>query len=484
MAFLLALAGLLVGAWLADGGGAFGGAALGYVIGVHLSLKSRIAALEAEIAFLARSRAADAPKPEDVPWVTRESAPAPAATSTPPPATQPTKSVPTIPQPAATVSPPVSTAPPGLGSWTQEHASAATPPREFPLFTWVREYFTGGNLVVRSGIIVLFFGVAFLLKFAADRHMLPIELRLAGVALGGMALLGIGWRLRVKQRAYALALQGGGVGLLYLTVFAALRLNQLLPPTLAFALLVVVAGLSAFLAIGQNSMALAALGAAGGFLAPVLASTGQGNHVVLFGFYALLDAGIVAIAWFKTWRPLNLLAFVFTYAIGSAWGVLKYAPENFATTEPFVVLFLAMFVTVAVLFALRRAPDLRDYVDGTLVFGTPVMTMVLQSALVKDRPYAMAFSALTLSALYLALAAGAWRWRREQLRMLALAFLALGVAFLTLAVPLALDGHWTAATWALEGAAILWIGFRQDRRLAIASGALLQLGAALSHRAP
>ena len=213
----------------------------------------------------------------------------------------------------------------------------------------------------------------------------------------------------------------------------------------------------------------------------MLASTGQGNHVVLFTFYALLDAGIVAIAWFKAWRPLNLLAFVFTYAIGTTWGVLRYAPENFSSTEPFLLLFFAMFVAVAVLFALRRAPDLKDYVDGTLVFGTPVMTMLLQSALVRHRPYAMAFSALALSAVYLALAAGAWRLRREQLRMLAAAFLALGVAFLTLAVPLALDGHWTAATWALEGAAILWIGLRQDRRLAIASGVLLQLGAALSY---
>ena len=137
----------------------------------------------------------------------------------------------------------------------------ATSPEEPALLAWVRDYFTGGNLVVRIGVIVLFFGVAFLLKFAADRNMLPIELRLAGVALGGAALLVIGWRLRVRLRAYALALQGGGVGLLYLTVFAALRLYDLLPPTVAFALMVVVAALSAFLAIGQNSMALAALGA-------------------------------------------------------------------------------------------------------------------------------------------------------------------------------------------------------------------------------
>ena len=484
MIIVFALVGLVIGGAIAEFAGAFGGAALGYAIGLHLEFKRRFEAVEDEVARLAREGFSAKNLPTPTPERSWQRTPPPIAPHEPAvPAAAP------APMSAAREAP--ATVPRPLFESPQQPASAgvatdsseigARPPEEPALLAWVRNYFTGGNLVVRAGVIVLFFGVAFLLKFAADRNMLPIELRLAGVALGGAALLVIGWRLRVRLRAYGLALQGGGVGLLYLTVFAALRLYDLLPPTLAFALMVVVAALSAFLAIGQNSMALAALGATGGFLAPVLASTGQGNHVVLFTFYALLDAGIVAIAWFKAWRPLNLLAFVFTYAIGTTWGVLRYAPENFSSTEPFLLLFFAMFVAVAVLFALRRAPDLKDYVDGTLVFGTPVMTMLLQSALVRHRPYAMAFSALALSAVYLALAAGAWRLRREQLRMLAAAFLALGVAFLTLAVPLALDGHWTAATWALEGAAILWIGLRQDRKLAIASGVLLQLGAALSY---
>lgn len=490
MILVFALVGLLVGGAIGEMAGALGGAALGYAIGVHVTFKRRVAALDEEVARLAEQRVMrEAPPPAPVrPWMRQSAPPAPREYFESAPPAPPAPAAAAIePAFAAAAAPTVSPPPASTTASRPDDAPLAGFRREIrastepAVITWIRDYFTGGNLVVRAGIIVLFFGVAFLLKFAADRHMLPIELRLAGVSLGGVALLVVGWRLRERQRTYALALEGGGVGLLYLTVFAALRLYDLLPPTLAFGLLVAVAALSAFLAVGQNSLALAALGATGGFLAPVLASTGEGNHVVLFSYYALLDAGIVAIAWFKAWRPLNLLAFVFTYAIGTTWGVLAYAPENFATTEPFVILFFAMFVTVAVLFALRRVTDLEDYVDGTLVFGTPVMTMLLQSALVRHRPYAMAFSALALSAVYVALAAGAWRWGRERLRMIVAAFLALGVAFLTLAIPLALDGHWTAATWALEGAAILWIGLRQKRGLAIASGTLLQIGAALSY---
>ena len=60
------------------------------------------------------------------------------------------------------------------------------------------------------------------------------------------------------------------------------------------------------------------MGTAGGFRAGAAVDR-PGNHVALFSYYALLNAGIFAIAWFKAWRPLNLLGFVFTFTIGSAW---------------------------------------------------------------------------------------------------------------------------------------------------------------------
>ena len=341
----------------------------------------------------------------------------------------------------------------------------------------IKNYFTTGNVMVKAGAIVLFFGVAFLLKYAAEHTQVPIELRLLFVALGGIALLVFGWRLRHTRSQYGLILQGAGIGVLYLTIFAALRLYQLLPAGGAFFLLLGIVAFSAILAIKQDSRALAILGISGGFLAPILTSTGQGSHVMLFSYYAVLNAGILAIAWYKAWRALNVLGFAFTFVIGTAWGVMKYRPEFFATTEPFLVLYFLFYVAIAILFSFRQSPQLKGYVDGALVFGTPLVAFGLQTGLVRPYQYALAFSALTVSLFYLVVAVILYRRKQESQRLLVEAFLALGVVFGTLAIPLALDGRWTAATWALEGAAIVWIGARQSRWLARAFGILLQFGA-------
>jgi uncharacterized membrane protein len=359
----------------------------------------------------------------------------------------------------------------------------STPPShsaaiESPIVAAIRNFFTGGNTLVRVGVIVLFFGVAFLLRYMAEHTHVPIEIRLTGIALVSVALIILGWRLRKTRGGYALALQGGGVGILYLIVFAALRLYSILPATIAFPLLALIAILSAILAILQNSMSFALLALSGGFLAPVLASTGQGSHVVLFSYYAVLNAGIVAIAWFKAWRPLNVAGFVFTFAIGTAWGVLKYRPEDFATTEPFLMLFFLFYLGIAILFTLRQPTKSIGYIDGTLIFGTPIVVFSLQSAMLHEHLMSLAYSAIVFSSLYLAIAYGLKRRQSDSHKLLFESFMALGVAFLTLAVPLALDARWNAATWALEGAALIWVGCRQNRLLPRLFGALLNLAAA------
>ena len=343
-----------------------------------------------------------------------------------------------------------------------------------------KSWFTTGNVPVKVGVVVVLFGVGFFIKYAIDNELFtfPVWARLTGLALFGLVMFGVGWRLRKEREVYALSLQGGGLGILYLTTYAAFEFYALLPATVAFGAMVAVTVAAGLVAVLQNSRTLIVLGIAGGFLAPLLAATETGDHVALFSYYAVLNAAILAIAWFKAWRLLNLLGFAFTFVIASLWGYQGYRPEHFATTEPFLILFVLMYIGVAVLFALRRPPNLRGFVDSTVVFGTPLIGFALQTQLVESET-GLAWSAGGLSALYAVL--GAVLWRISDLRMLAMCFIGLALGFLALAFPLALDDQWTCAAWAAQGATLAWFGVRNGSRLLAFAGAALQVAAAVAH---
>ncbi len=341
----------------------------------------------------------------------------------------------------------------------------------------VKRWFTEGNVPVKVGMLVLLAGVAALLKYASDQGWLtlPLGLRLAAVALVAVAALAFAWRQRERHRSFALAVQGGAIGVLLLVVFAAGKLYGMVPLEAAFALSVVLVAALGVLAVLQDSRSLAILGILAGFLAPIWLADGSGNHVVLFAYYALLNTAIFAIAWLRPWRELNLLGFVFTWGIGVAWGVLAYDPAKFATTEPFLLLFFVFYLLLPILYARRRPAARRDRIDGSLVFGTPLVAFALQAVLLDGERNPLALCALVLAVVYALLA---WWLRRGPGAVLGEAYALLAGGFATLAVPLALSARATASVFALEGAALVWLGLRQQRRFPMWAGAGLQVAAA------
>ncbi|MRX08068.1 DUF2339 domain-containing protein [Pseudoduganella sp. FT25W] len=356
-----------------------------------------------------------------------------------------------------------------------------TPPPPSQPPKWLlaaKTWLFGGNLVAKLGLLILFIGVSFLLKYTAARVTLPIEFRLAGIVLADIAALAWAWRIRLRRPAISLPVQGAALAVLMLVTFGAFRLYHLIPGGMAFALLLVLTVFTCLLAVLQDAMWLAIFGIVGGFATPILASSGGGSHIGLFSYYALLNAGVLYLALYRSWRPLNLLGFAFTFAIGTTWGVLRYTPENYLSVQLFLLLFFAFYVSIPLAYARQQSVKLKNYVDGTLVFGTPMAGFGLQFSLVKDMQFGVAFSALTLGLFYIGLTT--MLRRRPKLALLSDAFLALGVVFGTLAIPFALDGRWTSGAWALEGAGIVWIGLRQKQKMAWMFGLLVQAGAWIS----
>ena len=421
------------------------------------SLRARMNALERQLSALSPSAAPEAPRP-----------PRPAPSS---PASTPLQSQSQSPAPLQSPSPSQFPPRPPRSPYNDAPSSIHR------LVTAVRRWFGAGNVPVKVGMLVLFAGVAALLKYASDQGWLrlPIEARLLGVAAAALGAGIFAWRQRDQRRQFALALQGGSIGVLLLVVFAAFRLYGVLSPGIAFVLSVALVAAAGVLAVIQDAVWLALLGLIAGFLAPLWLASGEGNHVVLFTYYGVLNAGIFAIALARSWRALNVLGFVFTFAIGTAWGVLDYVPADYATTQPFLLLFFAFYLLVPIL-QRRSGPVRRDTLDGCLVFGLPLVAFSLQAGLLDGPPAELAWWAVGLAAIYALLALGSRA--RERYRVLVAPYAALAVGFLTLAVPLALSARATSGVFALEGAAITWLGLRQHSRRQELAGVVLQLAAA------
>ncbi|WP_395668254.1 DUF2339 domain-containing protein [Rhodoferax sp.] len=346
----------------------------------------------------------------------------------------------------------------------------------------LREVLLGGNTVLRLGLLLLFIGLALLAKFSIENALFPPSVRLAGIGATGLVLFIVGWRKRANPQGsgFGLSLQGAGVGVLYLTVFAAYGLYQLLPPSTTFILLATVCVLSTSIALLQNAQALAFIGLLGAFAAPMLASDGQGDSVWLFSYYLLVNFGVVAIAALRAWRPINLLGFFATFGVATLWGTLQYQPEKLDSTLPFLLAFFLQYFFAAWWYALRHGLPQQRAVDATLVFGNPIVAMGLLAHLVWDIPYASAAAALGLAAWYVL--AGYVTLKRvasPTAQWLVECCVALALGFATLAVPLALDGRWIATAWAIQGGAVFWMGLRQQRWLARLTGAALQIFAAI-----
>ena len=332
-------------------------------------------------------------------------------------------------------------------------------------------------------MLVLLAGVAALLKYASDQGWLrlPIELRLAGVVARGARRPGV--RL-APARAQA-HLRAGGAGRRDRRA-AAGRVRRVQADMTcfrhraAFALSVVlIAGLGV-LAVLQDSRTLAVLGILAGFLAPIWLSTGSGNHVALFSYYALLNAAIFAIAWAKSWRVLNLLGFVFTFGIGTSGACCDYRPGQVRQHRA---------VPAAVLRVLPAAADpVRAQASGQPRRPHRRLPGVRHAA---DRVLAAGCAARRRRACRWRSARSDWRrcmrcWRgrcsgASATRCSAQAYALLAVGFATLAVPLALSARATACVFALEGAAPGVAGIAAGQRDCRAGpGLRLQLAAALA----
>ena len=213
------------------------------------------------------------------------------------------------------------------------------------------EQFMGVKLFAWIGGLALFLGVAFFVRYAFEHDLIPAQVRIALGYLAGVGLLGAGTLLH-RRKQYTVGAQtlcGTGVVILYATTFACRSLYHFIGTVPAFLLMVLITTTAFLLAVRLNALVVAILGLCGGFLTPVLLSTGEDNPLGLFGYIALLDAGLLAVALNRRWNFLTLLAAAGTVLMQLGWTSEFFVREKYFEGNQVLVAF-AVFVGFSVMF--------------------------------------------------------------------------------------------------------------------------------------
>ncbi|HKG23393.1 MAG TPA: DUF2339 domain-containing protein [Blastocatellia bacterium] len=325
----------------------------------------------------------------------------------------------------------------------------------------------GGNWFNRIGMLAIALGVGMFLKYAFDNEWIGPSGRVIIGLLIGVGFLASGELLRRRgYQSYSAGLSGGGILILYLSIYASFAFYQLIGQLPAFFLMALVTTAAALLAARYDALPIAVLGLIGGFLTPILLSTGVDNQAGLFGYIALLDAGVLALAYRKQWRSLNYMAFAATTLMMLAWLIEWYdwfVGTKLGPTIFFLTLFFGIFALLSVFYNVinreaARWPDLiLTFLNAVFYFG--------MSYLLLDDDYEryLGLFAVLVSAFYLGLGYLTYRTDRED-RLLVFTFLGLAFLFLVLAVPIQFEQRWVTMGWAIEGAVLTYIGLRVDDR--------------------
>ena len=330
------------------------------------------------------------------------------------------------------------------------------------------ESLIGGSWFNWIGIIAVTFGVAFFLKFAFDKQWIGPSARVSLSALVGISLLYVGERLRGRGlKAYAYILSGGGLLILYLSDYAAYNFYHLIGQVLAFLLMAAVTTTAVLLSVRLNALPVAILGLVGGFLTPVLLSTGVDNEIGLFAYVALLDAGVLAVAYFKRWRTLDFLSFAGTVAITVGWAFKFYEHEKVWTTLVFLSVFFLLYSLLAIFHNVLPGRPTRWFdvalaiANATFYFGLSYL-MLTEAGFDQTTP---ATQALLISVCFTQLFYMTWRWSPDD-RFLRYSYVGAAATFLAMAVAIQFELHWVTIGWAVEALMLAWVGLRSGERAA------------------
>jgi uncharacterized membrane protein len=319
----------------------------------------------------------------------------------------------------------------------------------------------GTRWIGRIGILAIIFGVAFFLKYSFDNKLIGETGRVILGIFWGAVFIGAGEYLQKKRNLslYGQMVSGGGLAVLYLALYAAFALYHLLPAPLAALCMLVITSTGMTLSIRYSAYSLVAIALLGGFLTPVMLSTGQNQPVILFSYVLLLDMGIIFLLRFRYWPSLVAVSLFGTILLYFGWHLEFFTNDQRWLAFGIVVTFFIFYNLYIFLFhsSLKKK---ESEIDQTIIFGSAAFVLFaafaqndwVSTATMKISTLALAWCEICF--------AGIMGRRESSARLTIASYAVVSVIMTVIATFVILEQQWIMPALAAEMVALGWIGLR------------------------
>jgi uncharacterized membrane protein len=322
------------------------------------------------------------------------------------------------------------------------------------------ENFIGENLINKIGIAITVLGVAIGAKYSIEHELISPLTRIILGYLVGMILLGFGMKLKQTYENFSAVLVSGAIAILYFITYAAYSFYSLFPQLPAFLLMVVFTGFAVVAAIRYDKQVIAHIGLVGAYAVPFLLSEGSGKVAILFTYMAIINVGILLIALKKYWKPLYYSSFFCTWLIFAAWYFTKYkAAEHFILAFSFLAVFFIIFYILVMTYKLLHKDRFLSGEIYLLLLNAFLFYGIGYTMINGEKNGDQLLGLFTLANAFVHFIVSAFIYRQKMVdRNLVYLVAGLVIVFITIAIPVQLDGNWVTLLWAGEAALLFWIG--------------------------
>jgi len=314
-----------------------------------------------------------------------------------------------------------------------------------PVFEFLKQ-----NALTIIGIFTLVLGIGYFVKYALDKNWIGEVPRVGIGILAGTGIIGTGRFLRKNYAAFASIITGGGIGVLYFTITIAFREYHLFSQTSAFGIICLITLLCILISYFYDSEILNIFSLSGGFLAPMMISSGESNYLFLFSYLTVLNIGMLVIVFLKNWKRVGWISFIFTTAYLAYWTVNR---TEMLSVYFYMITYLIFYLIALLNYVKKNSLLPYDILMLVLVNFTSITGLVYLFETLKYEPvsiFPVIFALVNLGLLYR-------EYSGRKFGITYSVFAGITVSLFTAAVALHFKTHLITSIWAIESTLMLFI---------------------------